>query len=310
MSLNKTVSAPHFPALPARAARYIGEVTHGPRPRPSACLDCCTCPLPSACALGTQPGARHGPRLRRALAVAFGTALSATAGAQVVAPPSALGALPPGLLDQGLVMLKQAAQTLSPPQARVTVTAGAPDSRLKLAPCSAGSVSLVAGVPAWGTSRLGLRCTQGAAWNIQLPVKVQVFAPAVVAASALSSGTTLSSTHLVLAEVDWAASGPSIQGLANGQPALFTAAAALDSRELARPLAAGAPVRRQDLKSRLWFAAGTTVSVLAVGEGFSVAAEGQALSPGLEGQAVRVRTEGGRVLVGQATGERRVEVRL
>ena len=65
-----------------------------------------------------------------------------------------------------------------------------------------------------------------------------------------------------------------------------------------------------DLQTRLWFAAGTTVSVVAMGEGFSVVTEGQALSPGLEGQAVRVRTEGGRVLAGHATGERRVEVRL
>ena len=202
--------------------------------------------------------------------------------------------------------MKQAALALAPPKARVTVTAGALDTRLKLAPCSAGTASLVAGVPAWGSSRLALRCTQGAAWSIQLPVQVHVFAPAVVAASALSSGATLSSAHLAMADVDWAAHGPAKGSAA----ALFGEPALLDSRQLARPLAAGAPVRAQDLQARLWFAAGTMVSVWALGNGFSVVAEGQALSPGLEGQAVRVRTESGRVLAGQATGERRVEVRL
>ena len=230
------------------------------------------------------------------------------------------------LLEQGLDAMKQAAEalahTLVPARPRVVIAAGVPDSRLKLAPCTAGTASLVPGLPAWGATRLNLRCTQGACWSIQLPVKVQVFAPAVVAAAALSSGTTLAAAQLAMAEVDWAAhSGPpSVTALSTQAPsapaqsagptALFSAPALLNHRQLARPLAAGAVVRRLDLQSRLWFAAGTTVSVVALGEGFSVVAEGQALSPGLEGQPVRVRTEGGRVLSGQATGERRVELRL
>lgn len=227
-----------------------------------------------------------------------------------------LAALPAGLLDEGLETMKQAAQVLAnaaaPARARVVLTAGAPDSRLKLAPCSAGTASLAAGVPAWGASRLNIRCTQGASWSIQLPVQVQVFAPAVVARSALSSSTPLAAAQLAVAEVDWAAHGvpPSSSPQTAGAMALFTAPALLDNRQLARPLAAGGPVRRLDLQSRLWFAAGTTVSVVAQGEGFSVVAEGQALSPGLEGQPVRVRIEGGRVLSGLATGERRVELRL
>ncbi len=223
-----------------------------------------------------------------------------------------LAALPPGLLQQGLVLMKQAAQSLAPPQARVLVTAGAPDSRLKLAPCSAGTVGLTPGVPAWGAARLSVRCTQGAAWSIVVPVRVQVLAPAVVAATALSPGTFLTSGQLALAEVDWAAHSPApvARALAPAAPALFKAAAELDARQLARGLTAGAPVRAADLQARQWFAAGAAVSVVAVGDGFLVVAEGQALSPGLEGQLVRVRTEAGRVVAGRATGERRVEVRL
>ncbi len=234
-------------------------------------------------------------------------ALATSAGLTTVAAAQGtpLAALPPGLLDQGLALMQQAAAALAPRAARITVTAGALDSRLKLAPCAAGTASLVVGMPAWGASRLGLRCTQGANWSIQVPVRVQAFAPAVVTASALSAGTTLSGTLLAVAEVDWAAHGPP----ARGQAALFNQAHQLDSRQLARPLAAGAPVRAADLQARQWFAAGATVSVVAVGDGFSVAAEGQALSPGLEGLLVRVRTESGRVLTGQATAERRVEVR-
>ena len=47
-----------------------------------------------------------------------------------------------------------------------------------------------------------------------------------------------------------------------------------------------------------------------MGQGFAVSSEAQALTPGLEGQPVRVRTEAGRVLVGRAVGEHRVEVSL
>lgn len=223
-----------------------------------------------------------------------------------------LAALPPGVMEQGLALMKQAAQTLAPPGARVVVTAGAPDLRLKLAPCSAGTPYLVPAVAAWGASRLGVRCTQGAAWNIQLPMKVQIFAPAVVAATVLSPGTTLSAAMLVVAEADWGAHAAPTAAASQGRngPSLFNAVQRLEGRVLARPAAAGAPVRAADLQLRQWFAAGATVSVMAVGDGFSVVAEGQALSAGLEGQSVRVRTEGGRVVAGQATGERRVEVRL
>jgi flagella basal body P-ring formation protein FlgA len=81
-------------------------------------------------------------------------------------------------------------------------------------------------------------------------------------------------------------------------------------RVLARLLAAGQALRQTDLKSRQWFAAGETVSLVAVGPGYSVSGEGQALTPGIEGQVVRVRTENGRVVTGQAVAEHRVEIPL
>jgi flagella basal body P-ring formation protein FlgA len=232
--------------------------------------------------------------------------------AAAAASAANLAALPPGTVEQGLALLKQAAQALAPPGARVVLVAGAPDLRLKLAPCSAGTAYLLPAVAAWGASRLGLRCTQGAAWNIQLPVQVQIFAPAVVADTALSPLTTLSAAHLAVVEADWGAHGspPAAAGAARAGPSLFSDARLLAGRVLLRPAAAGAPVKAADLQVRQWFAAGATVSVVAVGGGFSVGAEGQALSAGLEGQLVRVRTESGRVVAGLATGERRVEVRL
>lgn len=216
---------------------------------------------------------------------------------------SAQGASP---LDAALVervrqLLEAAARATAPPQTRVAVEIGTLDARLRLAPCGQVQPYLPPGLPAWGRSRVGLRCVDGAArWNVTLPVRVAVFGRAVVAASALPAGVVLTQDLLAMADIDIAA-----------EPgAVFTDPAALIGRMLARPLAAAEALRAPALKSRQWFAAGETVQVLAAGPGFSVSSEAQALSAGLEGQEVRVRFESGRVASGRAVGERRVELSL
>jgi flagella basal body P-ring formation protein FlgA len=186
-------------------------------------------------------------------------------------------------------------------QARVEISTGQLDPRLKLAPCERIEAYLPAGARAWGRSRVGLRCTQGpSAWNVSLPITVKVFAPALVVHTALPAGTVLQATHLQEAEVDWAA---------ERSPALADPAKLL-GRTLGRALSAGAAVRQADLKQQLWFAAGDTVQVVARGAGFSVSGVGLALAPGVEGQPVRVRTDSGRVLSGLPVAANRVEVQL
>lgn len=207
----------------------------------------------------------------------------------------------PEVQARALLLATQAAQALAPPKARVVALAGALDSRLNLAPCAQVQPFLPAGVPAWGRSRVGLRCVQGAAlWQVYLPVTVQVWAPAPVAQAELPAGARLDASQLALAVVDWAAS--------SSPPAATMAE--LQDRQLARPVAAGQPLRLADLKARHWFAQGDTVRIFANSAGFSISTEGQAMGPGVEGQSVRVRTESGRVLVGQPVGERRVELSL
>lgn len=224
---------------------------------------------------------------------------------------SLLAALPParaqsGPLDPAVqarvrALAEEAARVAAPPQAKVSVEVGAPDPRLKLAPCRVVQPYLPPGLSAWGRSRIGLRCVDGPSrWNISLPVRVAVYAKALVAAGALPAGTELAQEQLAEAEIDIA-----------GQPgAVFTDPAQLAGRVLARPLAAGEAVRLPALKARQWFAAGETVQVLASGEGFSIQSEAQALAPGIEGQEVKVRFESGRVAAGRAVGERRVELLL
>ena len=207
--------------------------------------------------------------------------------------------LPGNAQTAAVALAVEAAQALAPAGARVEATPGPLDTRLSLAPCARIDAFLAAGAPAWGRTRVGLRCGLGAvAWKVYLPMQVAVWAPAVVSLSALPAGADLVPSQMEIREVDWAAS----------PQALFTSAADLAGRTLARAVVAGQTLRTGDLQPRQWFAAGETVRVLAGGAGWSVAAEGVALSPGIEGRPARIRLASDRVLSGRPVAERQVEV--
>jgi flagella basal body P-ring formation protein FlgA len=237
---------------------------------------------------------RVNSALWRLLACALAFLLSWPASAQIT----------PDTLERAVALAAGAAAALAPPGARVQVEAGLLDARLTLAPCERVDPYLTKGVPAWGRTRIGLRCSAGAVrWSVFMPLTVHVWAPALVSTVALPAGARLSEAQLVLAEADWAATP---------QPP-FGNAAALAGRTLARPVLAGQPLRASDLQPRVWFAIGDRVKVQATGNGFVIQAEGQALSPGLEGQTSRVRVgeEGSsRVVTGRAVASDRVEIGL
>lgn len=184
---------------------------------------------------------------------------------------------------------------------RFEVTVGPLDARLRLAPCQQIAPYLPAGTRPLGRTRVGLRCLQGTVhWNVSLPIEVKVWAPSLVASTTLPAGTVLEARHLVSAEVDWAE---------RPDPAVNQPSVAL-GRTLARGLAPGEALRHADLKTRLYFSAGDTVLIVAVGPGYAISSEGQAMGPGLEGQPARVRTESGRIISGTAVADRRIEVSL
>ncbi len=239
--------------------------------------------------------------------ICLGLAVPAVVGAQtqtqVQAQAQAQAPLPmpAETVAQGIALATQAAQALAPAGARVTVEAGALDPRLQLAPCARIEPYLPAGTPAWGRTRLGLRCTDGRArWNVALPLTVNVIAPAWVAATALPAGAPLTEAQLRRVDVDWSASASP----------LFDRLEPLLGRSLSRPLVAGQPVPAAQLLARQWFASGDTVRIQASGAGYSVVGEGQALGPGVEGKSVRVQTQNGRVLLGKPVSDRCVEVVL
>ncbi len=189
----------------------------------------------------------------------------------------------------------------TPSVTRVAIQVGEPDSRLRLAPCRRVEPHWPAGASPWGRTRVGLRCVDGdSPWNIFVPVTVQVFGPAVIAANPVAAGSTLQASDLRMADIDLAADrSPAVRDLQS-----------VIGRDVQRAMAAGESLREQTLKVRQWFAAGDTVRLVARGDGFAIVSSGQALNAGVEGQATRVRTDNGRILTGTASGERLVELTL
>jgi flagella basal body P-ring formation protein FlgA len=184
---------------------------------------------------------------------------------------------------------------------RVEVVVGQLDQRLRLAPCQRVEPYLPPNARLWGKSRIGLRCAQGTSnWNVYLPITIKAYGRALVATTGVASGSVLKAGDLVEAEVDLAE---------DASPALVDPGQAV-GRTVAQALRPGQSLRSGHLKARVWFAAGDTVKVLALGAGFSLEGEAQALSNGIEGQPARIRTENGRVLTGQPVGERRIELSL
>ena len=113
------------------------------------------------------------------------------------------------------------------------MVAGTLDTRLKLAPCQRVDIYLPPGQRAWGATRIGLRCVEGAvAWNVYMPLTVKVFAPALVATQALAAGTVLEAAHLTRSEADWAAAESPV--VAQADLALGRCAAACGARRYRR----------------------------------------------------------------------------
>ena len=182
---------------------------------------------------------------------------------------------------------------------RVEVKLGSLAPRLQLAPCRRIEPYVPAGARLWGRSAIGVRCVDGASWNVSLPITVTVWGRALVAASALAAGVSPSASDVREQEVE----------LTREPTPPLTDLTQVGGRVLNRPIAAGQPLRQDMLRVAMSVQAGDPIKLVLLGDGFAVNADGQALAAAGDGQSVRVRTESGRIVVGTLRG-RTVEVRL
>jgi flagella basal body P-ring formation protein FlgA len=193
---------------------------------------------------------------------------------------------------------REAAARAPAQPSRVDVDVGRIASRASAPPCSQLEAFLPHGARLWGRTRVGVRCAEGGAWSIQVPVTVRIYGPALVAARPLAALQPVAIEDLREAEVEWTREP---QGVAID-------ASHLDSRVLTRALAVGQPVPMAALRAPQVIVGGDPVKLIGQGRGFSISAAAVALSAALDGQTVRVRTDSGKILTGTARAGRIVEI--
>lgn len=217
---------------------------------------------------------------------------------------SAPGALAqPAAARQDLTAVRQLAEQYLTAQSaglkgEVTVSIGALDQRMLLAPCTALQAFQQPGARAWGKTSVGVRCTAPSAWTIYLQAQVSVKADYVATAVPLVQGQAIEEAQLVMVRGDLAS-------LPNG---VLTDKTQAVGRTSTVSLASGAPLRQDLLRSKPVVQQGQAVKVVNKGAGFSVSADAKAIGTAGEGQVVQVRTPGGAVLSGVARAGGIVEV--
>jgi flagella basal body P-ring formation protein FlgA len=189
-------------------------------------------------------------------------------------------------------------QQLQNPPGKVRVRAGPLDPRLRLSPCEQYQPYLPNGTRLLGNVNVGLRCLTPARWNIFVPVKISIESHYVVAATPLAAGQSIQPHDLLLISGDL---GTLPAGVLN-DPAQAI------GKTLRAALAAGQPLRQEQLVAPLVIRQGQTVRLVVSGPGFTASNEGRALNNAAEGQVVQVRTLSNTVVSGIAAADGTVQV--
>ena len=181
---------------------------------------------------------------------------------------------------------------------QVTVTVGALDARMSLAPCAAPQAFMAPGARAWGKTSVGVRCAAPSAWTVYIQAQVSVMADYIASAVPLAQGQAILQSQVVILQGDLAA-------LPNG---IVTDMSQVLGRSLNVSLASGLPLRLDALRSKPVVQQGQMVRVVSSGAGFQVSAAARAIGSASDGQVVQVRTPTGSILSGVAKAGGLVEV--
>lgn len=180
----------------------------------------------------------------------------------------------------------------------IQVEAGPLDSR-RLTPCSAMETYTPTGSRHVGRTHVGVRCLAPAPWNILVPVRVAVIGDYLTARRALVARQTVGTEDLAVARGDLAQLPTGT--LTDPQDAI--------GKTLRNSVAAGHPLRADQLISPPVIRQGQLVRVHARGEGFAVRGEGKAMNTAAPGEIARVRMPSGRTISGIAQDDGSVLIR-
>lgn len=141
-----------------------------------------------------------------------------------------------------------------------------------------------------GRIHVGIRCIEGANWNILVPVRISVIAEYITTRRALIAGRTLQAGDL---------------NRQRGDLGRLPAGTVLSPEQavgkvLRNSVGAGQPLRSNQLQAPLVVRQGQNVRVVSQGPGFAVKADGKAINNAASGELVRVRMPTGKTVSGIA----------
>ncbi len=183
---------------------------------------------------------------------------------------------------------------------RVDIVVGQLDPRVTLSPCSKIEPFLPPGGRAWGRIKVGMRCREGAAWTVFLPVDVKVFGTALTVKKSLMVGMAPADNDVEPLDTELSREpGTPVSDLKQ-----------IEGRILVRAVYPGQVLRMEHFRAAPIISQGDQVKLVAQGAGFTISADGEALAHALDGQSVRVKTDAGRIVSGTARPGRVVELRF
>ena len=217
--------------------------------------------------------------------------------ALAVLAPAAHGAAPLPLSGYARPVIEQflASQTAGLP-GKVRISIDAPSSS-SLPPCDALEAFLPGGAQLRGRVSVGLRCNADPRWTRYVQARIAIMGTYQAAARQIEAGQALAPADTVVWEADMTTLPASVvvdAGQLVGQVAI-------------NRIAAGAPVRREQLRGVSLVQQGQSVKVVSRGNGFVVSAEGKAMAPAAAGALVQVRMQGGQLVTGMLGADGVVE---
>ncbi len=173
-------------------------------------------------------------------------------------------------------------------------TLSEPDSKLNLPACQQLEIGLPSGYRLMGKTMLRVRCVAGASWSINLPAQISLQVQYVSAARPVAANQTLSEADVLLQKGDLGTLPGSV---------ILDASQAI-GRTLNSAIAAGQPIRKEQLRAAMVIQQNQRVKVIFREDGLEINNEGIALGAAAEGAIIRVRVGSNNIISGiaQANG--------
>jgi flagella basal body P-ring formation protein FlgA len=175
------------------------------------------------------------------------------------------------------------------------------NTKTKVPMCPGGvTVLLPQNAKIWGRVNIELRCTNGANWTMNLPVRVVVNGEYIVAARFINGNSRVNPQDLSVAQGD----------LGELPEGFIQKAEQAIGRQAIRAIPVGGLITLNNLKKIAVIKAGDPVRIQVVGEGFEATGNGTALTAAGINDPIRVKLANGKQAQGLVVSEGLVTIKL